>query len=38
MREYVDQTWGWVEEAQAERFARGFESEKREIIELEGRP
>ena len=35
MREYVDATWGWQEEWQQEYFARKFDPQNRQIIQIE---
>ena len=35
MREYVEATWGWQEEWQEEYFARKFDPENRQIIQIE---
>jgi len=36
MREYVEATWGWQEEWQQEYFARKFDPENRQIIQIDG--
>jgi ribosomal protein S18 acetylase RimI-like enzyme len=35
MRDYVDATWGWVEEWQQEYFARKFDPQSRQIIQVD---
>lgn len=35
MREYVEATWGWQEEWQQEYFARKFDPQSRQIIQIE---
>ncbi len=35
MREYIEATWGWQEEWQQEYFARKFDPESRQIIQID---
>jgi len=37
LREYVDETWGWDEKAQHDRFFDLFDPDDRQIIESDGR-
>lgn len=37
MRDYVDRTWGWDEQAQRRMFDQHFEPSRIEVIELDGR-
>jgi hypothetical protein len=34
--DYVDQTWGWEDEAQRRMFSEGFYQRPRQVIEVDG--
>ena len=37
MRDYIEATWGWDEEWQAEYFRKNFDPQQRQIIQVNGR-